>query len=94
VEQFLPLLLIFGVMYLVLIVPQQRKKRQHTALLASLVEGDEVVLNSGIHGFVGQLEETVLWLEVTEGVELKVARSSIAGKVEVPVDSPIEDVEE
>ncbi len=81
VQEMLPILLIFGVMYLVLIVPQQRTKRKHAALLASLVEGDEVVLNSGIHGFVGALEENVLWLEVSGGVELKVSRSSVAAKV-------------
>ncbi len=93
-EQILPLLLIFGVMYLVLIVPQQRTKRKHAALLASLTEGDEVVLNSGIHGFVGALEETVLWLEVANGVELKVSRSAVAGKVEAPSDDVTEDSDE
>lgn len=92
-EQILPLLLIFGVMYLVLILPQQRQKRKHAALLAGLSEGDEVVLNSGIHGFVGQIDENVLWVEVSSGVELKVSRSSVASKI-VEEDEPQDDGDE
>lgn len=88
--QFLPLLLVFGLMYLVLIVPQRRQKQKHQALLSSLADGDEVVLNSGIHGFVGAVDDNVVWLEVANGVELKVSKSAVAGKVadESADDSP------
>ena len=85
--QFLPLILIGGLMYAVLILPQQRRNREHRNLLASLQEGDEVVLNSGIHGFISALDREVVWLEVAEKVELKVSRSAVAGKVEPPADS-------
>ncbi|MGF1598235.1 MAG: preprotein translocase subunit YajC [Acidimicrobiales bacterium] len=85
-EQFIPLILIGGLMYFVLILPQQRRSREHRQLLASLEEGDEVVLNSGIHGFVSAIEGEVLWLEVAEKVELKVSRSAVAGKIPTPSD--------
>jgi preprotein translocase subunit YajC len=92
--EFLPLLVIGAVMYAVLILPQQRRNREHKALLASLEEGDEVLLNSGIHGFISSLDGNVIWLEVAEKVELKVSRSAVAGKVEAPEDSPTDDTED
>jgi preprotein translocase subunit YajC len=82
-EQFLPLILIGGLMYFVLILPQQRRSREHKALLAGLSVGDEVVLNAGIHGFVTALDTDIVWIEVAANTELKVSKSAIAGKVEV-----------
>lgn len=81
-EQFLPLILIGGLMYFVLILPQQRRTREHKALLSSLEVDDEVVLNSGIHGFVTAIDGEILWLEVAANTELKVSKSAIAGKVD------------
>jgi len=79
--EFLPLIVIGVLMYAVLILPQQRRTREHKALLASLDVGDEVLTSSGIYGFVVALEDDVLWLEVADGVELKMSRSSVANKV-------------
>lgn len=82
-----PLVLIFGLMYAVLILPQQRRNREHKQLLASLEVGDEVLLNSGIHGFLTAVGDDIVWIEVAEKVELKVSRSAVAGKVVEPDDS-------
>lgn len=68
-------------LYFVLFVPQQRRRKEAQALLASLEVGDEVVLASGIHGFISELEPTVVWIEVAPNVDLKVARSAIASRV-------------
>jgi preprotein translocase subunit YajC len=83
-EQFIPLILIGGLMYFVLILPQQRRTREHKALLASLEAGDEVVMSSGIHGFVSAIDGEILWVEVAPNTELKVSKSAIAGKVDSP----------
>ena len=85
-EQFIPLILIGGLMYFVLILPQQRRTREHKALLASLEVGDEVLMNSGIHGFISAIDGEILWIEVAANTELKVSKSAIAGKVEEPDD--------
>jgi preprotein translocase subunit YajC len=85
-EQVLPILVIGALMYVALILPQQRRTKEHRALLSSLAEGDEVVLNSGIHGFVSAIDADVLWLEVADRVELKVARSAVASKLTTPTD--------
>ena len=92
-EQFIPLILIAGFMYLVLILPQQRRNREHKALLASLDVGDEVLMNSGIHGFISAIDADILWIEVAADVELKVAKSAIAGKIETPSDD-VDDAED
>ena len=70
-----------------LILPQQRRNREHRALLASLEEGDEVLTSSGIYGFVASVEPEIIWLEVADGTELKISKSSVASKVEVAEES-------
>jgi preprotein translocase subunit YajC len=87
VAQFIPLILIGGLMYAVLILPQQRRNKEHRTLLAGLEEGDEVVLNSGIHGFISDIAGDIVWLEVADKVELKVSRSAIAAKVQAPAET-------
>ena len=73
--------LLFLVMYVALILPQQRRSKETKRLLGSLSEGDEVVTTSGIHGFINTLDAQIVWLEIAEGVELKMSRSAVAGKV-------------
>ncbi len=79
--EFIPLIVIGVLMYAVLILPQQRRNREHKALLASLEEGDEVLTSAGVYGFIAAVDADVVWLEVAEGIELKVSKSSVASKV-------------
>jgi|GEM_PF-5648498 len=81
IGQFLPIILAVAAVFLFLILPQQRKAKQHTALLNSLSEGSEVILNSGVHGFVGAVENEIVWLEIAEDTEIKVLKSAIASVV-------------
>lgn len=71
------------IFYAVLILPQQRRNREHKALLSSLEEGDEIVTNAGLYGFIAAVDGDVLWVEVAEGVELKLAKSAVASKIVV-----------
>lgn len=81
---------LLALIYIFLFLPQQRKQKAHRALVTSLVEGDEVFLESGIHGFIASVEDNVIWLEVAEGVELKVNRASVAARIEVPAEEEVE----
>ena len=81
---FIPLILIFGLMYVLMIRPQQKKVKAQQALVASVQAGDEVVLNSGIFGVIKEVEDDILWLEVFEGIELKVLRGSGDGRFNEP----------
>lgn len=80
----LPLVLIFGVMYFLLLRPQRKRQKESQRLQSSLAEGDEVILNSGIYGFVSAVEEAYLWLDIAEKVEIRVARSAVASRVSSP----------
>ena len=81
-------LIVFGlVMYLLLFLPQQRKARDHRRLLQSLTVGDEVVTNSGIYGFVNAVDDDVVWLDVADGIELRVAKNAVSSRIEVAVES-------
>lgn len=80
---FLPLILMFGVFYFMMIRPQQKKAKEHTAWLSQLKRGDEVLTNGGIIGKIVALQGDVLTLEVgdKEGrIKLRVVRSAIQGK--------------
>ena len=81
---FIPLILIFGLMYVLMIRPQQKKVKEQKKLVASIQAGDEVVLNSGIFGTVMEIEDDILWLEVVKDVELKVLRGSVDGRFNEP----------
>ena len=85
---FLPLILIMLLMYMFLIRPQQKRVKAQQALVSSLAAGDEVLLNSGIHGVVKEVEEEsgVIWLEVAQDLELKVLRSAVERKFQTDID--------
>ncbi len=75
-------------MYMFLIRPQQKRAKEQQALVRSLAPGDEVLLNSGIHGVVKEVEEEngVIWLEVAQDLELKVLRTAVDRKFQIDTD--------
>lgn len=74
----IPLVIMFAIFYFLLIRPQQKKAKEHRALLDSLQKGDRVVTAGGIHGKIAAVEETVVTLEVANGVNIKVNKGHIA----------------
>lgn len=78
--QILLMAAIFAVFYFLLIRPQQKKMKEHQALVAALKKGDAVVTSAGIHGEITGLTDTVVTLEIADNVRIKVARGHIAGK--------------
>ena len=79
--QFLPLLLIVAVFYLLLIRPQQRKAKQHQDLVASIGPGDRIVTIGGIHGTVQTIDDDTVRLDVSPGTVLTMARGAIARRL-------------
>ena len=81
----LPLVLIFVAMYFLLLKPQRKRQKEARTLQSALAVGDEVILASGIYGFVNGVEDDYVWLDIAEhpkgskeSVEIRVARSAIA----------------
>ncbi len=76
--QFVPLILIFAIMYLLLIRPQQKKAKEHQAMVAALRRGDQVVTAGGIIGKVSKVkDEREVELEIAAGVNVRVVRNTI-----------------
>jgi len=76
--QLLPFLLIFGIFYFLLILPQQRQRRKTQEMLSNLKTGDRVLTSGGIYGtIVGFKDPNVVQLQVASQVKLEVARTAI-----------------
>lgn len=76
---------IFGAMYFLLLRPQRRRLKEGQQLQSSIAIDDEIILNSGIYGFVTAIEGDVLWVDVADGhaserIEIRVSRGSVARK--------------
>src|ERR671923_777134 len=76
--QFAPFILIFVVMWFLLIRPQQKKQKEHRAMVAALKRGDRVVTSGGIYGQVSHVADDHLMVEIADGVKIKVVRDAIA----------------
>ena len=74
---FMPLVLIFAIMYFLLIRPQQKKLKTHKAMVAALRKGDQVITQGGIIGKVFKAGDTEVEVEIAEGVRVRVVRSTI-----------------
>jgi preprotein translocase subunit YajC len=85
---FIPLILLFGIFYFLLIRPQQKRQREQKDLLASLRKGDQVITAGGLYGKITGLTDSVVTLEITEKVRVKVARSQISTKLLPQSDRP------
>jgi len=80
IESFIPLILIFGIMYFLLIRPQQKKLKEHQAMVEALRRGDQVITQGGIVGKVVKVkdESNEVEVEIASGVNVRVIRSTIA----------------
>ncbi|MCV6585137.1 MAG: preprotein translocase subunit YajC [Marinibacterium sp.] len=77
--QFLPLILIFAIMYFLLIRPQQKKVKEHQAMVEALRRGDQVVTAGGLIGKVVKVkDDNEVEVELSEGVKVRVVKSTIA----------------
>ncbi|MBW2173460.1 MAG: preprotein translocase subunit YajC [Deltaproteobacteria bacterium] len=74
-----PLILMFAIFYFLLIRPQQKKQKAHRQLLGDLKKGDRVITSGGLYGRITGLTDTVVTLEISEKVRVKVGRGNIAG---------------
>lgn len=76
-NQFLPFVLMFVIIYFFMIRPQQKKIKQEKQFESSLKVGDKIITKSGLHGKVAELAETTVVIETMSG-KLKMERSAIS----------------
>ena len=76
---FIPLILIFVIMYFLLIRPQQKKVREHREMVTALRRGDQIVTQGGLIGKVTKVkEDNELEVEIAPGVKARVVRSTVS----------------
>lgn len=74
---FLPLILIFTVFYVLIIRPQQKKLDEQNRMIKALKRGDRVITSGGIYGKITKLEDETLTIEIADNVNVKMVRSQV-----------------
>ena len=77
--QFLPLIVIMGIFYVLLILPAQRRQKKTQEMINALKNGDKVITNGGILGTIVGLEGDTVQLRIADQVKVKVLRSAVTG---------------
>ncbi len=81
--QFAPFILIFVIMYFLIIRPQQKKMKEHRAMITAVRRGDEVVTAGGIFGKVTRVKEgeDEIEIEIAQGTKIRVVKSTLSAVV-------------
>lgn len=77
-SQIMPLVFMFAIFYFLLIRPQQKKAKEHKALLDAMKKGDNVITAGGVHGKITDVENDTVTLEIASNVNVKIIKSYIA----------------
>jgi len=73
----LPLIIMFGIFYFLLIRPQQKKAKEHKSLVAALKKGDEIITNGGLLAKVTEVGDNFLTCKIAEKVEIKIQSHAV-----------------
>src|SRR3954467_1648169 len=75
----LPRLLVFGIFYILMIRPQQRRVKEHQAAINAVKKGDDVITGGGIRGRVTKVSDDEAEVEIANGVRVRVVKSTLTG---------------
>ncbi|WP_081801458.1 preprotein translocase subunit YajC [Herminiimonas sp. CN] len=75
---FLPIILMFAVMYFLMIRPQMKRQKEQKAMMAAIAKGDEVVTSGGMLGRVAKVTDAYVTLEIASGTEIVIQKAAIA----------------
>lgn len=74
---FLPLILMFAVLYFIMIRPQMKRQKEHRNMLAAMAKGDEVVTSGGLVGKVTKVTDAYIGVEIANGTEVTVQKAAV-----------------
>ncbi len=80
-QMLLPFLIVLGIFYVLVILPQSRAEKRHREMLQSLKKGDRVVTVGGLMGEITRVEEKTVNLRVARDVVVKVEKSAVKAKI-------------
>jgi len=88
--QFLPLVLIFGIFYFLLIRPARKRQKQVQQMLDDLKSGDRVVTSGGLLGTVVEVDRSTVQVRIADNVKVKITKSAVVGLQEAGAPSSTE----
>ena len=74
----IPLMLMFGIMYFLVLLPQQRQRKKVQEMLSAIKNGDKVITTSGIYGTINGMDGDTIILKIADNVKIRIARAAIA----------------
>jgi preprotein translocase subunit YajC len=77
-SMLVPMVLIFGIFYFMLIRPQQRKEKDRKAMIAAIKSGDRVMFGGGILGQVANVKDSTFVIKIADNVKVEVARGAVS----------------
>lgn len=81
IASFIPIILIFIIMYFVLFRPQMRRQKEQARLVSALKTGDRVITTSGIHGMITNVKDTTVTVKVADNVKLEMEKTAVTNVV-------------
>lgn len=78
IMNLVPLIFMFGIFYFLLIRPQQKKAKEHRALLDALKKGDQVITAGGVYGKITAIDGEIVSIEIATGVNIKIGKGFIS----------------
>ena len=82
-----PMILIFGIMYLIVLRPESKKRKKREEMLGQLKKGDKVMTNSGMYAAVTQIQGEIVTLQVADGIRIRFNRAAVQDVLEDSSDS-------
>ncbi|RUM76795.1 MAG: preprotein translocase subunit YajC [Sulfurovum sp.] len=83
VGQFLPLIMLFGIFYFLIIRPQQKQQKEHAEMLEALTKGDKIVTTGGLYAEIVKVEEDFIKIKLNDTNIVKLDKGFVSKKVEV-----------
>ena len=74
----IPLMLMFGIMYFLVLLPQQRQRKKVQEMLSAIKNGDKVITTSGIYGTINGMDGDTIILKIADNVKIRISRAAIA----------------
>lgn len=78
---FMPIIIVFGIFYFIVIRPQSQQRKQHEEMLKNLKKGDRIVTSGGLHGTIAGFSGDVLKVRIADQVSVQISRSAVAVKL-------------
>ena len=84
---FVPIILIFVIMYFLLFRPQIKRQKEQARLVAALKTGDRVVTAAGIHGLISNVKDRTVTLKIADNVKIEIEKSAVTSVLKSESDS-------